>query len=137
MTAKLEELDALVKAATPGKWFDDNLRVDGSNGRNDFYTAIYGPSGQILADTLNSTCVRLEGGDEGRSYDVVGKANAALIVWLVNNAPAMLRAQAEENARLLEALTLLVADVADYAAWQRPCHALDVARAALGSPPDA
>jgi hypothetical protein len=30
-----------------------------------------------------------------------------------------------------EALSLLVADVADYPAWQRPCHALDVALAAL------
>lgn len=42
------------------------------------------------------------------------------------------------NARLIaaapdlyEALRLLVADVADYPAWQRPCHALDAARAAL------
>lgn len=32
---------------------------------------------------------------------------------------------------LLSALKLLVADVADYEAWQRPCHALDVANAAI------
>jgi len=32
---------------------------------------------------------------------------------------------------LLEAMKLLIADVADYPAWQRPCHALDVARAAI------
>lgn len=32
---------------------------------------------------------------------------------------------------LLTALKLLVADVADYEPWQRPCHALDVARAAI------
>lgn len=32
---------------------------------------------------------------------------------------------------LLAALNLLVADVADYEPWQRPCHALDVARAAI------
>ena len=32
---------------------------------------------------------------------------------------------------LTEALTLLVKDVQDYEAWQRPCHALNVARAAL------
>lgn len=36
------------------------------------------------------------------------------------------RAEAAEKA-----LALLVADVADYPAWQRPCHALDVARAHL------
>jgi hypothetical protein len=34
---------------------------------------------------------------------------------------------------LVEALKLLVADVADYPAWQRPCHALDVARQALAT----
>ena len=32
---------------------------------------------------------------------------------------------------LVRALEGLIADVADYEAWQRPCHALDVARAAL------
>lgn len=32
---------------------------------------------------------------------------------------------------LLAALRLLVADVAGYEAWQRPCHALDVARFAI------
>lgn len=32
------------------------------------------------------------------------------------------------------ALSLLVADVQDYEAWQRPCYALDVARAALQEP---
>ena len=46
-----------------------------------------------------------------------------------------------ENVRLAgrvkvleDALRLLVADVQDYEAWQRPCHALDVARAALSAP---
>ena len=34
---------------------------------------------------------------------------------------------------LVEALELLVADVAGYEAWERPCHALDVARAALAA----
>lgn len=44
----------------------------------------------------------------------------------------------EANARLIasapelfEALELLLKDVADYPAWQRPCHAVDVATAAL------
>ncbi len=32
---------------------------------------------------------------------------------------------------LAEALRLLLADVEDYPAWQRPCHAVDVALAAL------
>ncbi len=32
---------------------------------------------------------------------------------------------------LVKALELLVADVAGYEAWERPCRALDVARAAL------
>ena len=32
---------------------------------------------------------------------------------------------------LLAALQLLVTDVQDYEAWQRPCNALDVAKAAL------
>lgn len=34
--------------------------------------------------------------------------------------------------RLSDALRLLVNDVQDYESWQRPCHALDVARRALG-----
>lgn len=32
---------------------------------------------------------------------------------------------------LLGALKLLVADAADYPAWARPCHAIDVAEAAI------
>jgi septal ring factor EnvC (AmiA/AmiB activator) len=44
--------------------------------------------------------------------------------------------QASERAleRVREALKLLLADVQDYEPWQRPCHAVDVARAALASP---
>ena len=38
----------------------------------------------------------------------------------------------QAKARYESALQLLVRDVADYEAWQRPCYALDVARAALG-----
>ena len=37
------------------------------------------------------------------------------------------------EAGLREALTLLVNDVADYPAWDRPCHALNVARTALAA----
>ena len=36
-----------------------------------------------------------------------------------------------ENDRLRDALKLLVIDVAYYEAWQRPCYALDKAKAAL------
>jgi len=36
--------------------------------------------------------------------------------------------------RVREALRLLVQNVQDYEAWQRPCHALDVAKAALAEP---
>lgn len=39
--------------------------------------------------------------------------------------------QAAVREELCGALRGLVADVADYDAWARPCHALDVARAAL------
>lgn len=46
-------------------------------------------------------------------------------------AAALIRAQAERVRVLESALRGLVDDVADYPAWQRPCHALDVARAAL------
>ena len=46
-----------------------------------------------------------------------------------------MQTQAEARARRLEeALKLLVADVQDYEPWQRPCRALDVARAALNPP---
>ncbi len=80
MTAKLEELDALVKAATPGPWdYVDSV----------VWIATYDSHGEPVQQKVADT------GDE---------ANAALIVWLVNNAPAMLRAQAEEIARLREAL---------------------------------
>lgn len=42
-------------------------------------------------------------------------------------------AAARREAGLREALTLLVNDVADYPAWDRPCHALNVARTALAA----
>jgi hypothetical protein len=48
------------------------------------------------------------------------QANAAFIVKACNNFDG-----------LLAALELLVADVADYETWQRPCHAVDVAKAAI------
>lgn len=47
----------------------------------------------------------------------------AYIAEIINALPALIAA--------VEALELLLQDVRDYEAWQRPCHAVDVARAAL------
>lgn len=44
---------------------------------------------------------------------------------VINEREALL----SEVAQLRDALQLLVADVQEYEAWQRPCHALDAARA--------
>lgn len=44
-----------------------------------------------------------------------------------------LAANRAECARLRTGLSLLVADVQDYAPWQRPCYALEVAHAALAT----
>lgn len=85
---KLEELDALVKAATPGPW-SSAPAVPGA--KRCFYIAGNNDAHNRQVDI---------GTVEGGYYSC--EANAALIVWLVNNAPAMLRAQAEEIARLRE-----------------------------------
>lgn len=87
---RLDELEKLLEAGTAGEWFEDDRRVDGSSGHNDYYTVLYGPSGQILADTLNSDCVRLEDGGEGRFYDVVGQANLRAIAALKNDAAGLI-----------------------------------------------
>lgn len=42
-----------------------------------------------------------------------------------------LRSQLEAHKQCKEALELLVHDVQDYEAWERPCHALDEAKSAL------
>jgi hypothetical protein len=94
---KLEELDALVNAATPGPWkVTGELGIEGqANSSTDFDPLVIGglKGGKGLINfpsySLYSQPSRTQ-----------GKANAALIVWLVNNAPAMLRAQAEEIAQL-------------------------------------
>lgn len=51
--------------------------------------------------------------------------------------------ECDANARLiaaapdvLSALKLLLADVKDYEPWQRPCHAVDVAEAAIAKAED-
>jgi hypothetical protein len=99
-----DELERLGQMATKGQWFDDNLRVDGSNGRDDYYTALYGPSGHILADTLNSTCVHLEDNGEGRSLDTTGAANIGLIIALRNNLPAIIAALRAQEWQPIESI---------------------------------
>ena len=159
MTAKLEELDALVKAATETPWQQQHTwSVDGP-------CTISGVR-VSAAPTYAHICDIDEANDDYL-------ANAALIVWLVNNAPAMLRAQAEEIARLEKERAYAVrwastsldsvkevmwryedalkeirdrhipdqpmADDSDEATYARKHHTelRNIARAALGSPPDA
>lgn len=66
------------------------------------------------AVALCQPCVPLNGDED------YGQFNAARIVLAVNG-----------HDDLVAALKLLVADVKGYAAWDRPCHALEVAEAAL------
>jgi len=153
---KLEELDALVKAATPGPW----AAQPDSDGKAEW--DVIDARGMFIAQTFQGAQLY----DRDREN---ADANAALIVWLVNNAPAMLSAQAEDNARLRERLghllsidsqhdrTPRIIDIA-YTAFMRAKDANDedggatdwmtdtrplvleaIAqhRAALGSPPDA
>lgn len=132
LTALADKLDELAMKAPSGEWFDDNLRVDGSNGRNDYYTALFDKSGNIIADTLNSTNVLLEEGDEGRSYDVAGQATIALVVALRNALPQITTAL-REAARLREALEK-IANHATGGVGGNPAGFVQFARAALESP---
>ena len=79
--------------------------------RNTVFWEIRDADGHQLGDACATTA-----GSYSEETEARGRANA------------MLWAAAPD---LYEALELLVADVADYEAWQRPCHALDKARAAL------
>lgn len=72
------------------------------------------PFGIRYAVGFCEPCVPLNGDGD------YGQFNAARIVLAVNT-----------HDDLVAALKLLVADVQGYAAWDRPCHALDVAEAAL------
>ncbi len=69
---------------------------------------------EIGAVMSGNICVA-RGKDAGRSIGEI-EANAHLIA---------------ASPELYEALSLLLADIKDYEAWQRPCHAVDVAVAAL------
>lgn len=143
---KLEELDALVKAATPGPW---SARI-GGNYADDVWVASDAerPWEGHMALKLWSRTMGCGDYAIGSPEHKAACANAALIVWLVNNAPAMLRAQAGDNARLREALETIrdrhipdqpMADDSDEATYARKHHTQlrNIARAALGSPPDA
>lgn len=65
---------------------------------------------------------------DGTQLDREARANARFIATFD---PSFVLSLLDRVERQEEALRLLVADVADYPAWQRPCHALDAARAAL------
>lgn len=62
---------------------------------------------------------------------VWSQRDADLIVEALNNFPAII----SRIEQLETALRLLLADVQDYPAWQRPCHAVDEARKALAGEP--
>jgi len=61
----------------------------------------------------------------------MGEAIVENDIAMTDAARAELAALRAENERLRIALALLVEDVQGYEAWQRPCYALDTARAAL------
>lgn len=142
---KLEELDALVKAAFRG---DAWMACVEEFGPHKGAVHIHAPNVDADEDGLardygKRICDMADNDDD--------EENAALIVWLVNNAPAMLKAQAEEIARLkadgrLDALLDIAwANGAHAALCEPDSEALQrhiddrrrKARAALGSPPDA
>ena len=70
--------------------------------------AVYGSAGRIVASVY--------GDDPDCRRDARLDANSRLIAAAPD---------------LLEALKLLLADLDGYEAWERPCHAVDVARAAI------
>lgn len=123
-----EELEKLIAEATPGPWEVDTIyNEDGcysggggcGQGFNDFaiYALIDGKAVQILDTSYSDDKLIEEEFDEGKkiAWDCVGKANADLIVFLVNNAPAILEALTERAsmAAEIERLRGLVEELAD------------------------
>jgi hypothetical protein len=110
-----EELEKLIAEATPGPWEVDTIyNEDGcysggggcGQGFNDYaiYAPIDGKAVQIL-DTSYSDDKLIEEdfGEDGKiAWDCIGKANADLIVFLVNNAPAILEALTERASMAAE-----------------------------------
>lgn len=104
MTTPAQEISEQSSQHTPGPW-----RLDGPSHAlviDEHYHCIDAGSGYYEED--------IPQGFEIRGYMSVHDAR------LIAAAPEM-----------YEALRLLVADVQDYPAWNRPCHAVDVARAAI------
>lgn len=66
---------------------------------------------------------------EGLTYWIIQDTRGYTVAseWMTEDQAKTIAAAPE----LLSALELLVADIAQYEAWQRPCHALDVACAAI------
>lgn len=102
---------------TPGPWRLAPWYGQGMQTNPNRWSGIYEPiPGQKLGSRSMVLGVGIKGAEVDDFWLSMGEADARLI----KAAPD-----------LLAALKLLVADVADYEAWQRPCHALDVARAAI------
>jgi hypothetical protein len=99
----IEELKALAEKATPGPWETDTLKSEGEYGSGPDtvagfeVTAIYNAKGEVLFDALNSDAIVVHedyGDEDGYvlAWDETSKTNAALIVALVNNLPAIISA---------------------------------------------
>ena len=105
---------------TPGPW---KLCFHLQSAENDascpcgYRGGIWGNDGDHMVCEMGSTSTP---GEEGLAPARYPRAIELANARLISAAPD-----------LLEALNLLVADVQDYPAWQRPCLAVDVARAAI------
>jgi hypothetical protein len=92
--------------------------------------------GHMINQDHSCQCRYILGEGYFGSIAVVSKDNGLKVGDGGNDCPPEEEAIANANLiasapELYEALALLVADVKDYEAWQRPCHAVDVALAAL------
>lgn len=91
-----------------------------------------GLRGHILTLTALLAAIAAHDSELAKERDA-HQETLVLMNKLVNDAARENATLKAENARLREALESLVRDVADYEAWQRPCLALDRARAALAA----
>jgi hypothetical protein len=120
----IEELKALAEKATPGPWETDTLKSEGEYGTGPDttagfeVTAIYSAKGEVLFDPFNSDAIVVQedyGDEDGYvlAWDQTSAANAALIVALVNNLPAILSALAAVPV-MKEALEAVQPYILDY-----------------------